>query len=275
MPKTIAFMPLSTYPEAVADAALLNALHVGAAFGCGVQVTAYAADIPQLYSPMGDVAFDISALIEGAQKASAQEARRLESLIKSAASAPNFTYRAHSGGMFQSIPQEARLYNLALLPWQKDAATLRDIAEALIFGAGRPLVMVPEAAKAAALTHLAVAWNGSAVAARALNDALPLLAKGGRVTVLTASGEAGETKADHLADALVSALKTRGFDASAQGVATHGKTMGTVLQDAAITAGAQLLAMGGYGHSRLRDFVLGGATKGVLMQLNLPVLLSH
>lgn len=273
MPNPIAFMPLSTYPEAVSDAAILAALHFGAALGCGVQVTTFAADMPQMYSPIGDVAFDISGLIDGAQKASAAEANRLDALVKPAAL--GFAYRAHNGGMFQAIPQEARLYDLALLPWQKDAATLRDIAEALIFGAGRPVMLVPETTPAAPLTHLAIGWNGSAVAARALNDALPLLAKGGRVTVLTASGEAGETKADHLAEALVAALKARGYDASAQGVATQGKGMGAALQEAAVTAGAQLLAMGGYGHSRLRDFVLGGATKGVLMQLTLPVLLSH
>lgn len=272
MTKPIAFMPLSTYPEAVSDGAISAALHFGASLGCAVHVAAFAADVPQLYAPMGDVAFDMSALIEGAKKASAAEAARLEALTKTALPDRSFVYRAHSGGMYQAIPAEARLYDLVLMPWQKGAATLQDMAEAAIFAAGRPVVLVPEGAKPAALDHLAIAWNASAVAARALNDALPLLAKGGRITVLYAGAEGG---AADQANLLSAALLARGFTAGVRAVDTHGAPIADALQAAAVAAGAQMMAMGGFGHSRLRDFVLGGATKGVLMQLGLPVLLSH
>jgi len=67
----------------------------------------------------------------------------------------------------------------------------------------------------------------------------------------------------------------RGYAAKAQNLKLGRKTIAEVLQDVAISEGAQLLAMGGFGHSRLRDFVLGGATKGLLADLRIATLLAH
>ncbi len=78
-----------------------------------------------------------------------------------------------------------------------------------------------------------------------------------------------------LAQALAASLDLRGYDAKAVDLTLDGRSIATALQDAAIAQGAQLLAMGGFGHSRMRDFILGGATKGVLGDLRLAVLLSH
>ncbi len=65
------------------------------------------------------------------------------------------------------------------------------------------------------------------------------------------------------------------YRANAVDLTLDGKSIATALQEAALAEGLQLLAMGGFGHSRLHDFILGGATKGVLADLRLPVLLSH
>ena len=78
-----------------------------------------------------------------------------------------------------------------------------------------------------------------------------------------------------LAGVLASWLEKRGFSASALEVTLGQGTISEALQLTALSEGSQLLAMGGFGHSRLRDFILGGATKGLLAQLTLPVLLSH
>lgn len=78
-----------------------------------------------------------------------------------------------------------------------------------------------------------------------------------------------------LAQTLASYLNLRGYEANAVDLTLDGRSIATALQEAALAEGAQLLAMGGFGHSRLRDFILGGATKGVLADLRLPVLLSH
>ncbi len=274
MTKPIAFMPLSTYVDAVSDAAILAALHYGAGLGAGLHVAAFAADLPQPYTPVGDVAFDMSGWIEAAKQSCAAEAKRLQAVVAGADVGADFAYHAHMGAMMQAAPAEARRFDLALLPWQKDAVTLRELAEAVVFGAGRPVVLVPPSAKPAALNHLAIAWDGSAVAARALNDALPWLAKGGQISVLCAD-RAGVTPAQERADALAAALRARGYAATGIALPKGQAATSDTLQDVATARGAGLLAMGGFGHSRLRDFVLGGATKGILGHLTMPVLLSH
>jgi nucleotide-binding universal stress UspA family protein len=78
-----------------------------------------------------------------------------------------------------------------------------------------------------------------------------------------------------LAEDLAVALKGRGYNATALRITLGGRKIAEALQDTARKEGAGLLAMGGFGHSRFRDFVLGGATLGVLSQLSVPVLLSH
>ncbi len=274
MTKPIAFLPLSTYSDAVSDAAILAALHFGARLGFGLEVAAFAADLPQPYTPVGDVAFDLSGWIEDAKAACFTEAKRLEAVVLGAGLGAKFVYHAQMGAIMQSAPASARRYDLVLMPWQKGVAVMRDLTEALIFGAGRPVILVPPTAKPAAISHLAVAWDGSAVAARALNDALPLLTKDAKVSVLTADG-AGASLAQERADDLASALTARGYAASGICLPKGQAATSDTLQDVANARGAQLLAMGGFGHSRLRDFVLGGATKGILGHVTMPVLLSH
>lgn len=182
--------------------------------------------------------------------------------------------RQMMGEAADAAAAEARYFDLAVLPWSADSMATRDLAQAMVFGSGRPAVLVPPKAAAGPVSHLAVAWDESRVAARALGDALPLLAPGGRVTVVTVGGEKA-LPGEGLAQTLVAALELRGVQAQAAEVALSGRTVAAALQDAAVDAGAQMLAMGGFGHSRLRDFVLGSATRGVLADLRLPVLLAH
>ena len=144
----------------------------------------------------------------------------------------------------------------------------------MIFGSGRPSVVVPPAARVDKVERLAIAWDGSRAAARALGDALAVVPEGVRVAVLTVRDEK-PLDGKGLAGALASSLERRGIAAEGRDVVLKGRAIATALQDEALQAGASLLAMGGFGHSRLRDFVLGGATRGVLSDLRLPVLMSH
>ena len=112
------------------------------------------------------------------------------------------------------------------------------------------------------------------MAARALGDALRILSPGGKVSVLTVQDE-NALSGSGLAQTLASSLHLRGYDAKPVDLTLDGKTIAEALQDAALAEGAQPLAMGGFGHSRLRYFILGGATKCVLADLCLAVLLSH
>jgi nucleotide-binding universal stress UspA family protein len=278
MPKRIAYLPLNTYPEAAPDPAILAAVGFAAALGCGVQVSTFAVDVPATASPIGGYLINVEGMARAAEERSVAECARLQALVRGAA-APEMTlsvtsHKAMMGAALDAAAAEARIYDLALLPWSADTLSAQDLAQAVVFGAGVPVILVPPSAKVAAISHIAIAWDGSRVAARALCDALPLMAAGGQVTVVTVQGEKA-LGASGIAQTLAAALERRGYAAKAVTVSLDGRPIATALQEAALASGAQLLAMGGFGHSRLRDFILGGATKGVFADLRLPVLLAH
>lgn len=274
----IAYMPLATYPEAIADEAIRAAAAFAVPLGCALSVATFEVVLPRASSGLGGLLINIPGLVQSAEEKSRTECHRLHGLVRGTTAAQLdvrcSTRKAVWGSELDEAAEEARYFDVALLPWAGETAAAQDMAQAVVFGSGRPAVLVPASARPARLDHIAIAWDGSPVAARALGDALPLLADGGMVSVLTIRDEKPLRKPD-LADVLSSSLVRRGFNATAC-EATIGKgSIAEALQDAALSSGAQLLAMGGFGHSRIRDFVLGGATEGILAQLRLPVLLSH
>ena len=139
----------------------------------------------------------------------------------------------------------------------------------VILSAGGPVLVLPRAGLGADLgIRVAVAWNGSREAARAAKDALPFLAAAEAVTLLAAGEDAAATL-----DAGTNLLKRHGAKVTARQIEL-GQAHGATLLDAAAAEDADLLVMGAYGHSRLREIVLGGATREVLRGARLPVLLS-
>jgi nucleotide-binding universal stress UspA family protein len=134
--------------------------------------------------------------------------------------------------------------------------------------------MLPDDMDVGVLGHVVVAWDGSRVAARAIADAQPLLAHASMVTVLTVTDEKRLPGKD-IGERLAQGLRTRGLVAEAVSIQAGARSIGAALQQHSLTIGGDLLVMGGYGHSRVRDFVLGGATEDILANLQLPVLLSH
>ena len=273
-----AYMPLATYPETVEDGAVVAAAGFAMSLGGALEVTTFSVDIPRVQSPLAGLLIDIPGLVQAAEDKSKSEGARLQSLIGGLGSPPavNCTSRKILlSGLLDAAAAEARYYDLAVLPWSREEASAQNLIEAVVFGSGRPAILVPSSARPAArLNHIAIAWDASRVAARALGDALPLLADGGRVTVLTVGDEKPLAGAA-LASILASSLEKRGVKANPIEIALGEKSIAQALQEKALAEGAQMLAMGGFGHSRLRDFVLGGATTGVFADLRLPVLLSH
>jgi nucleotide-binding universal stress UspA family protein len=279
MPERIAYIALNTYPEAVADAAILSCVDLAAALRCALHATAFTVEVPPVYSPLGGMLINIPDLVRATEARSRAEGERLKTLVQQAAGgrirSVSTRHEVVLGGALDAAAREARYFDLVLLPWSGETLSAQDMAQAMIFGSGRPTILVPAAAPVAApIDHVAVAWDESRAAARAIGDVLPLLAEGGRVTVLTVHDEKTLGEAD-LARTLASTLEARGVTARAVEVALGDRTIAAALQEAALAEGAKLLAMGGFGHSRLRDFILGGATKGVLADLRLAVLLSH
>lgn len=274
----IAYMPLSTYPEAAADGSIEAAAAFAAVLGCTLHVTTFAVGIPQTSWPLGSLVLDIPGLVRAAEEKSKAECHRLNGLVQGAAGSRIHvdctTRKMVLGAALDAAAAEARYYDLAILPWSGETVAAQDMAQAIVFGSGRPAILVPPSTDPAALDHIAIAWDASRVAARALGDVLPLLAEGGLISVLTVRDEKPLSGSD-LAGALASSLTKRGFNASPIEITLGKRTIAEALQDTALSNGAQLLAMGGFGHSRIRDFVLGGATNGILTRLRLPILLSH
>ena len=278
MPIRIAYLPLNTYPEAAPDPSILAAVGFAAALGCGLHVSTFAVDIPQTASPIGGFFINVEGMARATEEHSKAECARLQTLIKGAAQPEiNATIANHKVGLgaaFDAATTESRTFDLAVLPWSAETLSAQDMAQALLFGAGVPVILVPPSTQVGSVDHIAIAWDGSRLAARALCDALPLLSAGGRVSVVTVQGEKS-LGSSGIAQTLVASLEQRGYTAKAVSITLEGRTIAEALQDAARSEGAQLMAMGGFGHSRLRDFILGGATKGVFSDLRLAVLLSH
>lgn len=273
-----AYMPLATYPDAIADDAVKTAVAFAAPLVAALEVRTFEVRLPRVTSGLGDLVLDIPGIVRAGEDKSRSECSRLEKLVRDNAAANANVHcaarRVDWGAVADEAAQEARYFDLALLPWGGEMVAAQSMAEALVFESGRPAILVPPSARPAPLAHIAIAWDGSRVAARALGDALPLLVEGGQVSVLTIADEK-PLKGSNLAETLASALARRGIDARPLNATLGKKTIAEALQYAALSHGAQLLAMGGFGHSRIRDFVLGGATQGILSELRLPVLLSH
>jgi nucleotide-binding universal stress UspA family protein len=168
----------------------------------------------------------------------------------------------------------AQLRDLSIVQLLPNAIGQRRLAEALIFGSGRPVLIMPDAADPVWNTdHIAVSWDGSQAATRAIHDAMDLLAGAETVTLLTALDD--KKVEDGTVLGLISYLDRHGIKASHSDVHSSGIPIGKALQTSALDHGAGLLVMGAFGHSRIREFVLGGATRSVLDQPMLPILLSH
>lgn len=144
-----------------------------------------------------------------------------------------------------------------------------------LFKLGRPCVLYPnETHESFSLDTVLVAWDFSKSAARALFDALPLLKAARNVHLLTVRGEK-DILIDDLSTPVCELLTAHGVNAEVIGVDIAGNPIGRTILDQAQSVHANLIVMGAYGHSRLKEFVLGGATKGVLNTSRIPLLMSH
>lgn len=144
--------------------------------------------------------------------------------------------------------------------------------EALLFHSGRPLFLTPETGAGSQLGHVAVGWNGSREAARAVSVAAPILQNAQSVTVLSI-GE-GDPRKGPSADDLCAQFTRSGISAKVVHREAEGRTA-DALSDAAIESGCGLLILGAFSQSRLREVVLGGVTRKMLMTPPLPLLVAH
>lgn len=158
-----------------------------------------------------------------------------------------------------------------------DSGVEVDFAERLVMGVGRPVLLVPRGKDFAQIgRHALIGWNGTREAARAAFDAVPLLKQCKAVTISWVDPQKElETPGSVPGAELATVLARHGVKPTAEGFPTAGLTVGEALNLRAADLGADLLVMGAYGHSRMREVVFGGATRFILEKMAIPVLLSH
>jgi len=157
------------------------------------------------------------------------------------------------------------------------ATTSRGFIEQVLLGAGKPVIIVPYAGQFDKMgSRCLLAWDGSREAARAVDDALPLLIKADLVEVVVIN-EGANNAAGHGAIPgadIALYLARHGVTAEVKNITSDIDVGNTMLSHAADT-GSDLIVMGAYGHSRVREWIMGGATRMLLDTMTVPVLMSH
>jgi nucleotide-binding universal stress UspA family protein len=148
------------------------------------------------------------------------------------------------------------------------------LISAVLFGSGRPVFIVPFIQRGPAkIDHAIVAWDGGLAASRALAGAMPILQKCGRVEVVTIAPE-GQSVEELPGFNITRHLARHGVNAELRQIGPADDIGGAILAHAT-NSGADFLVMGGYGHSRVREFIFGGTTRQILSSMTLPVLMVH
>jgi nucleotide-binding universal stress UspA family protein len=177
--------------------------------------------------------------------------------------------------LVSSFITQARVHDLTVVDAQVEILHPdRGLIERLLNESGRPIIVVPAAQEAFRGRRVIVAWDGSASAARASGDALPFLRAADAVQVVTVTGEK-ELPQSETGAGIARKLERHGASVTVRSVAHHKGDAAHALREAAATFDADLIVMGGFVHSRLRQLVLGGVTQSLLNDSHVPLLLSH
>ncbi|MGA8610150.1 MAG: universal stress protein [Xanthobacteraceae bacterium] len=176
----------------------------------------------------------------------------------------------------QQFGRIARRYDLSVVgEVEPDVHSVEAmIAEAILFESGRPIIIVPYMQKAPfKLDRVMICWDGSRAAVRAIADAMPLLERAGNIEVVSVISERGK-RVELQGTDMGLHLARHGLKVEVTRIPHHIDAAAALLSHSA-DSGADFMVMGGYGHSRLREFVLGGVTRSILGSISVPTLMSH
>lgn len=235
----------------------------------------------QALNPM--IAFEAAAVVMATQDETGQEqaaavldqfeitTRRLN-IPHGARSTFNVSYAAT-----RTVTEMARLYDLNIVaqPDSSNPSQTDFLSEAVLFGSGRPMLMIPYINRGTfSSDRVLICWDGKAPAARAVHNAAPFLRKAKAIDVVSVNEHEDDAGAASLA-ALTAHLARRDLPATPHRLTADTPNIHNAILSLAADNGSDLIVMGGYGHSRFREFILGGVTRGMFETLTVPTLFSH
>ena len=193
-------------------------------------------------------------------------------------SATSQTYESGLDGLDDLFTQVTRRFDLSVVGQIEPGKETLEVMlpETALFGSGRPVVVVPYIQKAGMkLNRTLICWDGSRTAARAIGDAMPFLLRTKSIDVLSVMMKR-ETARNELPGAdIAQHLARHNLKVDFKRIVADDQDIGNTILSAAADFGSDMIVMGGYGHSRAREFVLGGATRAVLKAMTVAVLMSH
>jgi nucleotide-binding universal stress UspA family protein len=255
------------------------AVSVASALEAHVAGIAFVYDLSVPVSVMGYIPVEVIDALRRDNEVAAKAAIERFAKVTSRAdvSAEPLMLSASFAGAGDQFGRIARRFDLAVVGQaEPEKSPVEEmIAESALFDSGRPVILVPYIQKAPLkLNRVMVCWDGGRPAARAIADAIPLLERAGRVEVVIVANERG--KQDEIAGAdMGQHLARHGLNVEVQRITRGDIDVADALLSHAVDAGVDFIVMGGYGHSRMREFVFGGVTHSILRSMTVPVLMSH
>jgi nucleotide-binding universal stress UspA family protein len=275
----IAYVRNAAELRRVVTAATLVAAKTGEAHIIGI----YAIPSPVVYAdPNG---FVDATMFEAHEARHEENARKLKDLFDKEMRQRDLPYefrivRANSGTGSEAVMQSAFRADLIIAgqPDPNDPELSSDTTETLVFDSGRPVLLVPYAFQAPAeISRIAVAFNGKREAARAAFDALPLLVTAESVDIIWVDPPEAAGQAINVAAgaALAEAMERHGAKVAVKQLPSQGLSVQETIRQFVMSNGIDLLVMGAYSHSRLRELVFGGVTRSILTDMPTLTLVSR
>ncbi|SFZ85956.1 Universal stress protein family protein [Devosia enhydra] len=263
------FVPVLMYPDSPTPESVSAAVRMGRLLGEGAQVLLVEAMLPRLEGHWGSKIVGVAAMAAELEVRQHEAAQALRQHLE-----PQATVKAahmSQAQILQAVSVAARTHDLTVISAETSQA--RELGQTLVFQSGRPVVLVPAESETSRIDRIAIAWDGSRASARAVHDAMPWIRKASFIAIVTAFDD--KTIGQETVEDLRAYLGRHGLEAYAEHVSSSSDVVGIKLQDGALQHGADMLIMGAFGHSRIRDFVLGGATQKVFEETKLPIFMSH
>ena len=256
------------------------ALSVAQAFNAHVTGCAFGLepDINLAFFPAIPADFSVSQREEARKFAESTAARFAEAARLMSIAVESRAEVATVDGAAVAFGRLARLFDLAIVtqPEPDKSGIEGALLEAALFDSGRPVLAVPYVQKKPLkLDRVLVAWDGGRAATRAVAEAEPFLARAKQVEVVVV--ESGRVDPADLPGAdLAKHLARHGLKVELRRIVqAAGQEIASTLQNEVFENGFDFLVMGGYGHSRLREFMLGGTTRSIVEAMTVPVLMAH